>query len=107
MEQLTSKLLKRDKAHLHRDFLENEESYWKVRETLLQHYRGKWVAVQAGEVVAHADDVFDILDWAEKARSHPYIARVGFEDRQFVIRRVLPSESVWKSTEACRRLCYA
>lgn len=88
MERLTDKLPERQKARLHRDFLDNEESYWKVREGLLPRYKGKWGAVKAGQVLAEADDVFDILDRAETFGGHPYIARVGEEHRHFVIRQI-------------------
>jgi len=43
--------------------------------------------------MAEADDVFDILDRAEELGGHPYIARVGFEDRHFVIRRIFPYDT--------------
>ncbi len=93
MERLTDGLPQREKAYLPPDFLENEESYWRVRQTLLPRYQGKWVAVKVGQVVAEADGVFDILDSANKMGGHPYIARVGFEDRQFVIRRSFPYDA--------------
>lgn len=88
MDKLTDRLPARQRAHVHRDFLANEESYWMVRDSLLSSHTGKWVAVQAGKVIAEADDVFDILDRAAVIGGHPYIARVGFEERPFVIRRM-------------------
>ena len=87
MEKLTDRLPGDEKKHLDRDFLENEKSYWEVRESLLQRYTGKWVAVREGAVVAEAENVFDILDRAEEAGGHPYIVRVGHEDMEFRIRR--------------------
>ena len=87
MDKLTDRLPARQRVHVHRDFLANEESYWMVRDSLLSSHTGKWVAVQAGKVIADADDVFDILDRAAVIGGHPYIARVGFEERPFVIRR--------------------
>lgn len=88
MEKLSNRLPEQEKAHLHNDFLENEESYWRVRESLLSQHRGKWVAVRAGQVVAEADDVLTILDLAANLEGHPYIARVGDEGREFTIRSV-------------------
>ena len=93
MNKLTDRLPEREKAHLHRDFLANEESYWKVREDLLPRYKGKWVAVQAGNVLAEADNVFEILDRAAEAGGHPYITRVGDEHQQFMIRRIFPYDT--------------
>lgn len=93
MERLTDRLPEREKARLHRDFLDNEESYWKVRERLLPRYKGKWVAVKAGHVLAEADDVFDILDRVGEVGGHPYVACVGEEHRHFVIRRIFPYDT--------------
>ena len=90
MERLTDKLPERERARVHPDFLGNEESYWKVREKLLTRCKGKWVAVKDGQVLAEADDVFDILDRAREIGGHPYIACVGEEHQQFVIRRIFP-----------------
>lgn len=75
MERLTDRLPGNQKLRLDRDFLENEKSYWEVRESLLRRSRGKWVAVR--------ENLFDILDRAEEAGGHPYIARVGHEDLAF------------------------
>jgi hypothetical protein len=91
MEKLTNRLPEQEEAHLHPDFLENEESYWRVRESLLTRYRGKWVAVRAGQVVAEADDVLTILDLVAGLDGHPYIALVGDEGREFTIRSVFHS----------------
>ena len=90
MPRLRDQLPERDKAHVHEDFLDNEESYWEVRESLLPRHRGKWVAVKAGQVLAESNDIFGILDQAEKLGGHPYITQVGFEDQPFVIRRTFP-----------------
>ncbi len=87
MEKLTSKLPEKQKKRLHKEFLENEKSYWEVRDALLPGCKGKWVAVRGGKVVAESTNVFDILDRAEEAGGHPYIARVGHEDMEFKIRR--------------------
>jgi hypothetical protein len=89
-KKLTDDLRAQDKGHVHADFLENEESYWQVRESLLPRYRGKWVAVVAGRVVAEADTVVDILDRVASIGGHPYIALVGDERREFTVRRIFP-----------------
>lgn len=88
MEKLTSKLSERERARLHPEFLENEDSYWRIRDSLLPRYRGKWVAVRAGDVVAEADEVFTVLDRIAEIGGHPYIALVGDEHREFKVRRV-------------------
>jgi hypothetical protein len=68
------------KKRLHKDFVENERLYWRMREQLLGQYRGQWVAIEGGRVVASGDDLFDVTDKVGKLGCHAYIARVGQED---------------------------
>jgi len=76
------------KKRLHKDFVENERLYWRMREQLLGQYRGQWVAIEGGRVVASGDDLFDVTDKVGKLGCHAYIARVGQEDSLvFTIRR--------------------
>ena len=96
MRKLTDSLPEKQRVRLDRDFLENETSYWEVRDTLLERYSGKWVAVRNGRVVGEADNVFDILDRAEEVGGHPYIARVGYEEMEFKIRRVFNYDSSYQ-----------
>jgi predicted aspartyl protease len=87
VKRLTDDLPARERAHVHPDFLANEASYWQVRDSLLATYKGKWVAVESGRVVAEATDVLDILERVEAIGGHPYIALVGNEHRKFTVRR--------------------
>jgi len=68
------------KKHLHKDFLENERLYWRKREQFLKQYKGQWIAVEDGKVVASGDDLFEVTDEVGKLGCHAYIARVGKED---------------------------
>jgi hypothetical protein len=87
MEKLTSRLPDRDRARLPEEFFADEDAYWRMRDALVERYRGKWVAVHRGQVVAEADGVFKILDRVKELGGHPYVACVGEEHRAFVVRR--------------------
>jgi predicted aspartyl protease len=65
---------------LHPDFLANEQAYLRMRDSLLASYRGQWVAVQGGKVIAAGPNVLDVLEAATKDGGHPYVALVGSED---------------------------
>ncbi len=76
------------KKYLHQDFLDNESDYWKRRDQLMQRYYGQWVAIHGGQVVAHGNDLLDVLDGVGKLGCHAYVACVGQEDSViFTIRR--------------------
>ncbi len=75
------------KKYLHEDFLANEEHYWRIRKKLLSQYRGCWVAIHKGQVVASSKDVWEITDAVGKLGFHAYIAKVGEEDIVFKVRR--------------------
>jgi len=78
------------KKYLHQDFLDNESDYWKRRDQLLQRYYGQWVAIHGGQVVAHGNDLLDVLDGVGKLGCHAYVACVGQEDSViFTIRRIV------------------
>ena len=96
MDRLTDRLLASDRARLHPDFLLNETSYWEIRESLLLQYKGKWVAVGEGKVLAASEDIFELLDRVAGLGGHPYIARVGFEDHPFVIRRTFSYDRAYR-----------
>jgi hypothetical protein len=65
---------------LHADFLANEQTYLRLRDSLLTQYRGQWVAVHDGRVVAAGPDLIAVAEAAVTAGGHPYIALVGGED---------------------------
>jgi hypothetical protein len=76
------------RKRLHADFLANEQTYLQMRDSLLSQYRGKWVAVHEGRVIAAGEDLLEVTEEAASSGGHPYIARVGEEDRTvFRVRR--------------------
>ncbi|MFQ6040544.1 MAG: DUF5678 domain-containing protein [Candidatus Poribacteria bacterium] len=84
----TQNLSKFQKKYLHKDFLENERDYWNMRGNLLKSYKGKWIAIHKGNVVAVSDDLFSITDEVGRLNCRAYIAKVGEEDSVvFKVRR--------------------
>jgi hypothetical protein len=61
-------------------FLANEQAYLQMRDSLLAQYRGQWVAVDGGKVVAAGPRLLDVMEEAAKFGKHSYIALVGAED---------------------------
>jgi hypothetical protein len=57
-----------------------------MRESLLAGHRGKWVAVDDGQIVAEGENVFDVLERVKVLGGRPYVGCVGEEDRPFVVR---------------------
>jgi hypothetical protein len=85
------------KKRLHKDFIENEKLYWRMREQLLKQYGGKWVAIEGGRVVASGDDLFDVTDEVGSLGCHAYIAQVGREDSLvFIIRREFTYDATYQ-----------
>ena len=69
----TKGMSKEYKKYLHEDFLANEKHYWRMREELLRKYRGQWVAIHKGIVVASSEDVWKITE---------AVGKLGFVFRQ-------------------------
>lgn len=65
----------------------DKEAYWSMREELLAKYRGKWVAVHKGRVVAVGDDLISIADEAIREDGYAYTNKVGDEDKIIVTKR--------------------
>jgi predicted aspartyl protease len=76
----TGNLPQEQRDRLHPDFLANEQAYIRMRDSLLAAYRGQWVAVQDGKVVAAGPDLMAVMDNAAASGGHPYVALVGSED---------------------------
>jgi hypothetical protein len=76
----TSNLPPEQQQRLHPDFLANEQAYLRMRDGLLSHYRGQWVAVLDGLVIVAGDDLMAVTEQAAACGGHPYIANVGDED---------------------------
>jgi hypothetical protein len=68
------------KRRVHDDFRANEQAYLRMRDALLEQYRGQWVAVHGGHVIAASPDLVQITDQAARCAGHPYIANVGQEE---------------------------
>jgi len=64
-----------------KDFEADEEAYHRMRESLLKKYRGKWVAVHGGEVVAAGDQLSEVVKKAFSivGDSSFYVNKVGEE----------------------------
>ncbi len=77
---LTKDLPAEQRQRVHADFLANEQHYLRMRDGLLPQYRGQWVAVHDGRVIAAGSDLLSVIDAAAAVAKHPYIACVGEED---------------------------
>lgn len=89
--KLTEELSDSDRTRLAPEFLDNEETYWRLRDRLLEHHRGTWVAIHRGRLVAESDNVFEVLDKVKELGAHAYVACVGEEERPFVVRGIVGS----------------
>jgi hypothetical protein len=71
-------------------FKEDEAFYWSQRNELMKLYRGQWIGVHNGEVLAHGDDLYEVTSQAfQRSNACAYINKVGEEHRLKVkIRRV-------------------
>jgi hypothetical protein len=49
---------------VHPDFLANEQAYLHMRDSLLGSYRGQWVAVHGGKVIAAGPKLMEVMDRA-------------------------------------------
>ena len=86
----TTNLPQDQQKQLHPDFLANEQAYLQMRDNLLTAYRGQWVAVQGGKVIAAGPKLMEVMERASVGGGHPYIALVGAEDAVvFRVRRAV------------------
>jgi len=86
----TTNLPPEQQRRLHPDFLANEADYLRLRDSLLSQYRGQWVAIQVGRVIAASKNLPTVTEKAAAAGGHPYIAFVGDEEK--IIFRVRRAE---------------
>lgn len=90
LQTITANLPEELQQRLHADFLADEQAYLTIRPHLLNKYRGQWVAIQGGKVIAASCTLMEVMDRAYAAGGHPYVALVGGEyDVVFRIRRDL------------------
>ncbi len=80
MPRNESKKLAPEQPRLHADYVANEQSYLKMRPALLKKFRGKWVAVGKGKVLASGDKLRPVFDEAARVEKHPYLTLVGEEE---------------------------
>jgi predicted aspartyl protease len=86
----TANLPSDQQSQLPADFLANEQAYLDMRDRLLSQYRGQWVAVHGGSVIAAGTHLAEVMDRAFACAPHPYIGRVGEEDAVvFRVRRAV------------------
>ncbi|MBI3920848.1 MAG: hypothetical protein HY318_05460 [Armatimonadetes bacterium] len=76
----TANLQPEQQRRLHEDFIANEEAYFCMRESLLPQYRGQWIAVHQGRVIAAGTHLLQVMDDTASIVGHPYIARAGEEE---------------------------
>ncbi len=85
----TANLPLEQQQKVHPDFLANEKAYLSMRDALLPQYRGQWVAVQDGKVIAAGHGLLDVMG-SPSDGGHPYFALVGAEDAVvFRVRRAV------------------
>jgi len=94
----TANLSQDQKRRLHADFLADEQAYLKMRNGLLDQYRGQWVAIQNSEVIAASTSLLAVMEKVAASGGHPYVALVGAEDAAvFRVRRtVFPYDSAYQ-----------
>ena len=90
LQTQTANLPPDQQRRLHPEFLANEQAYPQMRDSLVAQYRGQWVAVHGGSVIAAGTELMAVMDRASAAAGHPYVALVGAEDAVvFRVRRVV------------------
>ena len=71
----------------HAGFEQDERDYWAMRDELLKHYHGKWVAVHKGRVTAAGDDFVQVTHEGSDEDGYAYCNLVGLEDQVVVTQR--------------------
>ena len=90
LQTQTANLSPDQQRRLHPEFLANEQAYLQMRDSLVAVYRGQWVAVHGGRVIASGPGLMEVMDGASAAAGHPYVALVGAEEEVvFRVRRGL------------------
>ena len=80
LQTQTANLPPDQERRLHPEFLANEQTYLQMRDSLVAVYRGQWVAVHSGRVIASGPRLMEVMDRASAAAAHPYVALVGGEE---------------------------
>src|SRR5437879_4146595 len=76
-------------AATQRQFEEEEQAYWRLRETLRRTHPGKWVAVVNASVVAVGEQMGEVISEAlgQTGSSVMYVTQVGDENPEYRIRQ--------------------
>ena len=72
---------------VHPDWRKNETAYWDIRESLLDQYRGKWIAFSSGRVIASGTRPVLVLQASHQSGVHPFVICVGREEEPYRMRR--------------------
>jgi hypothetical protein len=90
LQTQTNNLPQDQQQRLHLDFVANEQAYLLMREELLAQYRGQWVAVHNGQVLAAGPKLMEVMEGSSRCGGRPYVALVGGEDAVvFRVRRAV------------------
>jgi hypothetical protein len=76
----TAQLTPEERQRLSKDYLANEQAYWNLRDSVLPQYRGRWVAVSGGKLVAAGAELLEVMEKASALGGDPFFALVGGED---------------------------
>jgi hypothetical protein len=80
MKSLADSLPPEIAQQIHPDWRKNEADYWLVRDELLGHHQGHWIAFADGAVVASASTPLEVFLAVQGSGRHPFVIRVGHED---------------------------
>jgi hypothetical protein len=72
---------------IHPDWRKNEAAYGAVRDQLLGHYQGQWIAFADGAVIAAHKTSLEVLHTPGVVEQHAFVTCVGREDEPYRIRR--------------------
>jgi hypothetical protein len=96
-------------AQVNPQWRENERAYWAVRDTLLDEYGGRWIALADGAVIASGTNPVEVFRTGQSSGRHPFIIRVGAEGEPCQMRRASfpsnrPAQPAMASALASRAL---
>lgn len=81
----------RGKAETQQRFEQEAAAYWRQRDELLKLYRGKWVAIVGGQVVAVGEQMHKVAAEASRKTGSGlmYVSLVGDEEAELRVRQVV------------------
>src|SRR5712692_6253277 len=81
MKSLADGLPSEIARQIHPDWRNNEAAYWAVRDQLLGQYQGQWIGFADGAVIVAASTPLEVFLGVQQSRRHPFVVRVGHEDK--------------------------